>query len=35
MKEGMMERFGNSGGMFLMLLFKGIGKIGIFGGENW
>ena len=34
MKEGMMERSGNNGGTFLTSLSKGIGKIGIFGGEN-
>ncbi|CAH8283457.1 unnamed protein product [Eruca vesicaria subsp. sativa] len=34
MKQGMMERSGNNGGTFLTSLSKGIGKIGIFGGEN-
>ncbi|XP_018486217.1 putative BTB/POZ domain-containing protein At3g08660 [Raphanus sativus] len=34
MKQGMLERSGNSGGTFLTSLSKGIGKIGLFGGEN-
>ncbi|KAG2315453.1 hypothetical protein Bca4012_066268 [Brassica carinata] len=34
MKQGMMERSGNNGGTFLTSLSKGIGKIGLFGGEN-
>ncbi|KAJ0249512.1 putative BTB/POZ domain-containing protein [Hirschfeldia incana] len=34
MKQGMFERSGNNGGTFLTSLSKGIGKIGLFGGEN-